>query len=109
MMVADGSAEFNSDKRDRMTAGSITIPESCTDRYEALLRATHAIGSCGDCDRAGDMLLNALLEVVPFDYLQLVAFEPESNIVEWHLFEWKKAEFTSGRGCGGKHSSRVGA
>jgi formate hydrogenlyase transcriptional activator len=85
MMVADGSAEFNSDKRDRMTAGSITIPESCTDRYEALLRATHAIGSCDDCDKAGDVLLKALLEIVPFDYLHLVAFESESSTVEWHL------------------------
>ncbi len=68
-----------------MSAASITISESYTDRYEALLRATHAISSCDDCDRAGDVLLNALLEVVRFDYLHLVAFEPGSETVEWHL------------------------
>jgi formate hydrogenlyase transcriptional activator len=55
------------------------------DRYETLLRATHAIGSCDDCDRAGDVLLTALLEVVPLDYLQLVAFEQDTNTVAWHL------------------------
>ena len=68
-----------------MSAASITISEPYRDRYEALLRATHAIASCDDCDRAGDVLLKALLDVVPFDYLHLVAFEPESHIVEWHL------------------------
>ncbi len=68
-----------------MSTASITIAESYTDRYETLLRATHAISSCDDCDRAGDVLLKALLEVVPFDYLHLVAFGPESDIVEWHL------------------------
>ena len=68
-----------------MSAAPITISESYTDRYEALLRATHAISSCDDCDKAGDVLLAALLEVVPFDYLHLVAFEPESDVVEWHL------------------------
>jgi formate hydrogenlyase transcriptional activator len=67
-----------------MSAALITTSEY-TDRYEALLRATHAISSCDDCDSAGDVLLKALLEVVPFDYLHLVAFEPESDIAEWHL------------------------
>ncbi len=84
-MSTDGSAEFNSDTREHMTATSIAMSEPFRNRYEALLRATHAIGSCDDCDRAGDVLLQALLEVVPFDYLHLVAFETESDIVEWHL------------------------
>jgi formate hydrogenlyase transcriptional activator len=84
-MSTDGSAEFDFNTRERMSAASIAIPEPFRDRYEALLRATHVIGSCDDCDRAGDVLLQALLEVVPFDYLQLVAFEPESNTVAWHL------------------------
>ena len=84
-MSADGPADFRFDTRERMSAASITISESYTDRYEALLRATHAISSCDDCDKAGDVLLGALLEVVSFDYLHLVAFEPESDNVEWHL------------------------
>jgi len=84
-MSTDGSAELHIDPRQRMGAASITISEPYRGRYEALLRATHAIGACDDCDRAGDVLLKALLEIVPFDYLHLVAFEPESDIVEWHL------------------------
>src|SRR3984893_3582367 len=59
--------------------------ETYTQRYEALLRAAHAIGTCSDCDAAADALLKTLLEVVPFDYLQLVAFESDSTTVEWHL------------------------
>jgi len=85
MMSTDGSAEFHFDTRERMSAASITVAEPYRDRYEALLRATHVIGSCDDCDGAGDVLLTALLEVVPFDYLQLVAFEQGTNTVEWHL------------------------
>ena len=84
-MSTDGSAEFRLDTRERMSGAAITISEPFRDRYEALLRATHAIGGCDDCDRAGDVLLQALLEVVPFDYLQLIAFEQETNTVAWHL------------------------
>ena len=36
-------------------------------------------------DAAADTLVKALLEVVPFDYLQLVAFESDTKTVEWHL------------------------
>jgi formate hydrogenlyase transcriptional activator len=61
------------------------ISETYTQRYEALLRATNAIGTCSDCDAAADMLLKTLLEVVPFDYLQLVAFESDTKTVGWHL------------------------
>jgi formate hydrogenlyase transcriptional activator len=62
-----------------------TISETYTQRYEALLRATNAIGTCSDCDAAADILLKTLLEVVPFDYLQLVAFESDTETVAWHL------------------------
>jgi formate hydrogenlyase transcriptional activator len=61
------------------------ISETYTQRYEALLRATSAIGTCSDCDAAADVLLKTLLEVVPFDYLQLVAFESDTKTVGWHL------------------------
>ena len=62
-----------------------TIAESYTQRYEALLRAANAIGTCSDCDAAADTLVKALREVVPFDYMQLVAFESDSATVAWHL------------------------
>src|SRR3984885_13207432 len=68
-----------------MSVLSATIPEQYTQRYEALLRATNAIGMCGDCDTAADMLIQALREVVSFDYLQLVTFENDTASVEWHL------------------------
>jgi formate hydrogenlyase transcriptional activator len=68
-----------------MSTLSVTISEEYTQRYEALLRATNAIGTCSNCDTAADMLVKTLLEVVPFDYLQLVAFESDTTTVAWHL------------------------
>ncbi len=68
-----------------MSTLSVTISEEYTQRYEALLRATNAIGTCSDCDAAGDVLVQALREVVTFDYLQLIAFENDTRTVGWHL------------------------
>jgi formate hydrogenlyase transcriptional activator len=68
-----------------MSALAATISETYTQRYEALLRATNAIGTCSDCDTAADVLVKTLLEVVAFDYLQLVAFESGTKTVDWHL------------------------
>jgi formate hydrogenlyase transcriptional activator len=68
-----------------MSTLSATISEEYTQRYEALLRAANAIGTCSDCDTAADVLVKTLLEVVPFDYLQLIAFESDTWTVEWHL------------------------
>jgi formate hydrogenlyase transcriptional activator len=68
-----------------MSALAVSISEAYSQRYEALLRATNAIGICSDCDSAGDVLIKTLLEVVPSDYLQLVAFEGDSAAVSWHL------------------------
>src|ERR1700688_2647250 len=64
---------------------SATISEEYTQRYEALLRATNAIGTCSDCEGAGEVLIQALREVIPFEYLQLVAIGNETTAVEWHL------------------------
>src|SRR3984957_550013 len=61
------------------------LSDQYTQRYEALLRATNAIGTCTDCDAAADALLQSLNEVVSFDYLQLLAFENDPRIVAWHL------------------------
>src|SRR5260370_258511 len=68
-----------------MSTLAATISETYTQRYEALLRAANAIGTCNDCDAAADVLVNKLLEVVPFDYRQLVAFESDTKTVAWHL------------------------
>src|SRR5579863_5946428 len=68
-----------------MSALSATISEEYTQRYEALLRATNAIGTCCDCETAADMLIQALREVISFDYLQLVTFENDTATVEWHV------------------------
>jgi len=43
-----------------MSTLSPTISDEYTQRYEALLRATNAIGTCSDCDTAADVLLQAL-------------------------------------------------
>src|SRR5216684_9258601 len=68
-----------------MSTLSATLSAEYTQRYEALLRATNAIGTCSDCDTAGDMVVKALREVIPFDYLQLVSFESDTRVVSWHL------------------------
>src|SRR5258708_33155397 len=68
-----------------MSTLSATISEEYTQRYEALLRAANAIGTCSDCDTAADVLVQALCEVVTFDYLQLIAFANDTRTVAWHL------------------------
>src|SRR6267143_3750193 len=61
------------------------IPENPSARYEALLRAGSSIATCNDCEEAGNELLRQLREIVPFDYLQVVALNAEPNAVEWPL------------------------
>src|SRR5713226_1685630 len=63
------------------------IPTNQTARYEALLRAGRSIATCDDCENAGNELLRHLCEVVAFDYLQVVAFNTQTNAVEWQLLE----------------------
>ena len=68
-----------------MSALSATISEEHTQRYEALLRATNAIGTSNDCDAAASTIVEALRGLVAFDYLELVIFESDSWTVTWHL------------------------
>jgi formate hydrogenlyase transcriptional activator len=63
------------------------VPINQTARYEALLRAGRSIATCNDCENAGNELSRQLREVVSFDYLQVVAFDSETNKVEWQLLE----------------------
>src|ERR1700729_424644 len=78
-----------------MSTLSVTISEANTQRYEALLRAANAIGTCSDCDTAADVLVQTLLEIVSFDYLELVAFENDTRTVAWHLLYSNGARQTS--------------
>src|ERR1700680_3508889 len=68
-----------------MSTLSATFSEEYTQRYEALLRAANAIGTCDDGDAAADVLIQSLREVIPFEYLQLIAFENDTTTIEWHL------------------------
>jgi formate hydrogenlyase transcriptional activator len=68
-----------------MSALSVTITEEYAQRYEALLRLANVIGTCSDRETAADVLVKALREVIPFDYLQLVTFESDTGTVAWHL------------------------
>jgi formate hydrogenlyase transcriptional activator len=54
------------------------------DRYEALLRMAKAMSACCNCDSAADALERELGQVVPTDYLQLVAFE-NTGAVSWQI------------------------
>ena len=68
-----------------MSTLAVTVSGPYTQRYEALMRATSAIGTCTDCDAAADVLLRSLREVITFDYLQLISFENDTGTVAWHL------------------------
>jgi len=68
-----------------MSTLSATLSDEYTQRYEALLRAANAIGTCCGCDAAADVLIRSLREVIPFEYLQLIAFENETTTIGWHL------------------------
>src|ERR1700747_3326516 len=68
-----------------MSALSAAIAGEHTQRFEALLRATNAIGTSNDCDGAASTIVEALRGVVAFEYLELVIFENDSWTVTWHL------------------------
>jgi formate hydrogenlyase transcriptional activator len=68
-----------------MSTLAATVSEPYTQRYEALMRATSAIGTCTDCDAAAKVLVQSLREVITFDYLQLISFENDTETVTWHL------------------------
>lgn len=68
-----------------MSTLSAIKPETHTDRYEALLRMAKAMAICCDCESAADVLIREMRQVIPFDYLHLVAFENGSNIVSWEV------------------------
>jgi len=70
-----------------MVSRAAIYPKVEEDRYLALLHAANAIATCSDCSSASDTLVRQLREVTPFDYIQLVAFDKETNAPDWCLLE----------------------
>lgn len=68
-----------------MSVLPVLTPETHTERYQALLRMAKAMAICCDCDSAADTLTKELHQVVPFDYLHLVAFDSPTQNVSWEL------------------------
>jgi formate hydrogenlyase transcriptional activator len=62
-------------------------PVNLSSRYEALLRAGRSIATCDDCENAARELSRQLHDIISFDYLQVVAFDAETNAVDWQLLE----------------------
>jgi len=88
-----------------------TIPARQTTRYEALLRAGRSIATCHDCENAGQELSRQLHEVLEFDYLQVVAFNSETNAPDWQMLEVNglrldEAEFSEDSPAAWVHSSQ---
>src|SRR5260370_27743376 len=90
-----------------MSTLSATISEKHTQRYEALLRATNAIGTSNDCDAAAETIVEALRGVVAFDYLELVIFENDGWTLTWHLLHSNGATQTLGLSDGALHGTPV--
>jgi formate hydrogenlyase transcriptional activator len=63
------------------------VPTNQASRYEALLRAGRSIATCNDCENAGNELSRQLHEIIPFDYLEVVTINAETNLVDWQLLE----------------------
>ena len=70
-----------------MASAVSTFPRVEEARYLALLRAANAIATASDCSTAAQLLVEKLREVTPFDSLHVVAFDNESNLPCWSLFE----------------------
>jgi formate hydrogenlyase transcriptional activator len=83
--VADLFVSTYEKRQESMSTLSATISEEHTQRYEALLRATNAIGTSSDCDAAAATIVEALRGVIAFEYLELVIFENDSWTVIWHV------------------------
>jgi formate hydrogenlyase transcriptional activator len=70
-----------------MVSAPAMSPRVEEQRYLSLLRAANVIATCADCDVAADTLVTQLHEVTPFDYLHVVVFEKDTNVVCWSLLE----------------------
>ncbi len=82
------------------TATMAPVPQRVEEgRYLALLRAANAI-ACSDCTTASQTLTSQMREVTPFDFLQVVAFNTETNVPEWYVRDLR-GETRYGPDCDG--------
>ena len=70
-----------------MVAAASPFPRVEEERYLALLRAANAIATSSDCNSASAALIKNLREVTSFDSLHVIAFDKETNLPCWTLFE----------------------
>ena len=59
--------------------------ETQTQRYQALLRIANELAVCNDCDKAAQVLTETLHGVASFDYLHIVAFDHDTQLVCWEM------------------------
>ena len=78
-----------------MVTSAITQPSGIESaRFEGLMRAAHVIAACSDCDAAADSLVRELHQILPFDYLQVLALKNGTSEVCWQF-----TDSTGGREC----------
>jgi formate hydrogenlyase transcriptional activator len=54
------------------------------ERYEALLRISEALSSCGEPEGMTRVLADQLRGLISFDHLDVLIFKEDSNEIEWH-------------------------
>ena len=70
-----------------MVTSTSAYPMVEEQRYLALLRATNAIATSGDCDCASNALVERLKEVTAFDFIHVATFDKETDRTCWSLLE----------------------
>src|SRR5580700_8889555 len=66
-----------------MRAESQLALETDAERYEALLRISEALSSCGDPQELARVVADQLRELISFDHLDVLIFKENSNEIEW--------------------------
>jgi formate hydrogenlyase transcriptional activator len=66
-----------------MRAESQLALETDAERYEALLRISGALASCGDPQELARVVADQLRELISFDHLDILIFKENSNEIEW--------------------------
>jgi hypothetical protein len=66
-----------------MSADVLAPLESNPHRQEAVLQISEALSACRQPEELAELLAEQLDEVLPFDYLEKVAFKENSKDIEW--------------------------
>src|SRR3954468_8044945 len=62
-------------------------PDTSIHRYEALLRASSAIGTCRDSRTVVERFANELKKFVDFDYVLITVIDEHTAQVSWRVFQ----------------------